>query len=355
MSSPRHLGTAAPRIGLLGCGAIGSWHGRILAEHTGVDFAGICDLRSEIADAFAARFDVPAFDDPERFFAETGLDGVIIASPESAHVDNIALAAGNHVACLVEKPVAATIGEIEAIEDILRRTPVPLMSGHIERFETGTAQLKSALDEGVCGRLVSILARRQFASGELPRFAGYSSTLRILAVHDFDLLRWLHGGSIADVYAAAGRGELHEQYGLDDHVVTVIRFADGAIGSVESAWNLPLAYADFSSPKGWGPAGNNRLDVFGDRGFLSNDMSIRNQQLVAFDQASGFRAAGIRHQPVVHGKVEGALRVEVEHFVRCITEGLEPIVGIADAKRAVALVQAAEESLAAGRPVTPYC
>jgi predicted dehydrogenase len=172
----------------------------------------------------------------------------------------------------------------------------------------------------------------------------------VLGIHDFDLVRWLHPGDIASVHAMAGRGAIHAAHGMDDHVVTTITFADGAMASVESGWTLPRAYQSYATPEGWGAAGNNRLEVFGAKGFVSNDMSLRGQPLIAFDGPRAFRAANLRHQAVIHGRVQGALRTEVEHFLDCVRHGRAPLVGIDDALRAVALLEAAETALATGRP-----
>ena len=162
---------------------------------------------------------------------------------------------------LIEKPVAATVADIAVIADLAGSAGVMVMAGHVERFEVGSAQLKAAVDEGICGRIVTVAARRQFVATDTPRFAGRSSTLRTLGVHDFDLVSWVHPSPPLEVYAAAGRGRVFAETGLDDHVVTTIRFADGAVGLVESAWTLPSPYGAFTSPAGWSPAGNNRLEV----------------------------------------------------------------------------------------------
>lgn len=339
------------RVGVLGCGAIGAWHARIVAERADAELAAVCDLKEEVA--LSAAFGAAVYTEPERFFAEAGLDAVIIATPEDAHVANAqaAAAAGCHM--LVEKPVAIDAAGVDAIIAAAEAAGLILMAGHVERFETGSAQLVDAVRQGVCGRLAGICARRQFAPGEAARFTGRSTTLRVLGVHDFDLVRWVHPAPVESVYADGVEGAIFERTGLHDHVFTIIRFADGVVASVESAWTLPRAYAEWPSPGGWSPAGNNRLDVFGADGFVSNDMGLRGQQLVAFDDAYGFRAAGIRHQPVVHGRVTGALAAEVEHFLACIRQGAKPIVGGPDARRAIALTDAAERSLATGRPVKP--
>jgi len=339
------------RVGLIGCGAIGAWHARIIGERRDAVLAAVCDVVTAPAERLTARYGATAFDDAARLLATARLDVVIIASPESVHLEHARLAAAAKVPMLIEKPVAPTVAEVEAIAELARSAGVMVMAGHVERFEVGSAQLKTAVEEGICGRIVTIAARRQFVAADTPRFAGRSTTLRTLGVHDFDLVGWVHPALPIEVYAAAGRGRVFAETGLDDHVVTTIRFAGGAVGLVESAWTLPAPYGAFTSPAGWSAAGNNRLDVFGERGMVSNDMGMRGQQLIAFDEAAGFRAAGLRHQPIIHGRVVGALRDEVDAFLNAVRDGTPPPVGLEDARRALALTAAAEASLATGRPV----
>ena len=342
---------SGPRIGLIGCGTIGRWHARIAAEHPLARLVAVSDIDEASAAAVAEAHGVDAHGDPQRMLATAQLDAVVIATPEDRHFEHAALCAAAGCAVLIEKPVAPDPAGVAATMKVIEHHGVLAMAGHVERFETGSALLHSAVRDGTCGAVVSILARRQFAPTEAARFAGRSSTLRLLAVHDFDLVRWVHPAPIAEVYAAAGRGEVFRSTGLDDHVITTVRFADGAIAMVESAWTLPRAYVEWTAPATWQPSGNNRLDVFGDAGFVSNDMSMRAAQLVAFDRAEGFRAAGMRHQPVVHGRVRGALKAQFDHFVDAVIHRRTPLVTMQDALRAVSLTAAAEESLATGRPV----
>lgn len=335
------------RVGVLGVGAIGAWHARIVDE--GADeLAAVCDTDLARAGAFG----VPSFQDISAFLAE-GLDAVIIATPEGSHEDHVEQVVAAGCAVLVEKPVAPDLASMRRIIDVVEASGVIAMAAHVERFEAGTAGLQQGLVQGICGQTSAIFARRQFGPAEVGRFAGQSSTLRVLGVHDFDLVRWLHPGPICSVQSMAGRGAIHAANGMDDHVITSVQFSNGAVASIESGWTLPLGYQRFDTPDGWGAAGNNRLEVYGDKGFLSNDMSMRSQQLIAFDQKAGFRAAGLRHQPVVHGRVQGALRAEVEHFLDCVRHHRTPLVSMHDAARAVALLAAAETALASGSPAVP--
>ena len=340
------------RTGLIGAGAIGTWHARILAEAAQSRLVAICDRDPTRAHALAQLHGATPHTDEAAFFAHP-MDAVIIATPEFAHETHLRAAARAGLPVLIEKPVAATVTEIDRMSAIVDACGILTMAAHVERFEAGSAGLHAAMTQGVAGPVTAIMARRQFSPGGVERFAGLSTTLRILAIHDFDLIRWLHPAPIATVHAMAATGPIHATTGLHDHVVTTIRFTDGALAMVETGWNLPASFADFRTPEGWQGAGNNRIEVFGQGGMLSNDMGLRHQQLVAFTDAEGFRAAGLRHQPVIHGRVQGALRAEVEHFLDCVATGAKPLCTLADARRAAALLEAAEAALATGHPQVP--
>jgi predicted dehydrogenase len=250
------------RVGVIGTGAIGAWHARIVAE-SGDALSAVCDLVP--ARAEAAAFGAQVFTDHDAFFA-SGLDAVIVATPEAQHEAHVIAAARAGLAVMVEKPVAPDMAAMRRMADAVADAGVIAMAAHVERFEAGSAGLKAAIDQGICGRVSAIFARRQFGPAEVARFAGSSSTLRVLGIHDFDLVRWLHPGRITSVQAMAGRGAIHAAHGMDDHVVTTITFADGAMACVESGWTLPLAYQSYATPEGWGAAGQQPAGGFRRRG-----------------------------------------------------------------------------------------
>lgn len=339
------------RLGVLGCGAIGSFHARLVAQKRDVVLAGLCDTDGPRAAALAARLGTRAWDAPERFLAAAGLDAVIIATPDDRHVEHATLAARAGLAMLIEKPVAPTRAGVAAIAEVAARTGVTVMAGHVERFEPGSALLAEAVRAGVCGTLSAIAARRQFGAADAPRFAGRSTTARVLLVHDADLVRWLHPAPVESIVALAARGPVHAATGLDDHLVTTVRFADGVVAVLESGWTLPEAAARPLAGTGWAASGNNRLELFGSAGMLANDMGLRGAQLSAITAADGFHAAALRHQPELHGRLAGALRDQLDHFVDRVRDRGPPVVGLDDAARAIELVEAAERSLATGEVI----
>lgn len=339
------------RLGVLGCGAIGGFHARLVAQKRDVVLAGVCDTDGARGAALAASLETRAWDEPERFLAQAGLDAVIIATPDDAHVAHATLAARAGVAMLIEKPVAPSLAGVQAIAAAVAAAGVTVMAGHVERFEPGSALLVEAVRAGACGTLTLIAARRQFGAADAPRFAGRSTTARVLLVHDADLVRWLHPAALESVVAVAARGPVHAATGLDDHLVVTVRFVDGVVAVVESGWTLPEAASRPLAGTGWGASGNNRLELFGSAGMVANDMGLGTAQLRAISDAAGFHAAALRHQPAVHGRLVGALRDQLDHFVDRLRDRERPLVGLDDAARALELVEAAERSLETGEAV----
>src|ERR1700726_948380 len=103
------------RVGLIGCGAIGAWHARIVSERRDAVIAAVCDIVPAQAERFAERFEAAAFYDAADLFEKARLDAVIIATPEEAHVDQARLAAAAKVPMLIEKPVAPTVGDLDTL------------------------------------------------------------------------------------------------------------------------------------------------------------------------------------------------------------------------------------------------
>ena len=122
------------RVGLIGAGAIGAWHGRIVAESGAATLAAICDVDASRAETLAKRYGGSVHREAEAMFAAERLDGVIIASPESAHEGHAAAAARYRVPMLIEKPVAADVQAIERIRAATEAAGVAVMAGHVERF-----------------------------------------------------------------------------------------------------------------------------------------------------------------------------------------------------------------------------
>lgn len=184
------------KIGLIGCGDWGRNHARTLARLGAL--AGVADADTARAAQIAADCACPAMT-PEALLADPGIDGIVIALDPRSHsaLGQRALQAGKHV--LLEKPMALTAVEAQAIADTARAAGRVAMTGHILRFHPAFQALLSLARDGALGQLRHARATR-FGYGKF--FAGVD-VIMDLAPHDLSLLLALAGGAPATARAVA--------------------------------------------------------------------------------------------------------------------------------------------------------
>lgn len=222
------------QIGLIGTGRIGALHAQTLCALPGVDDVLVADAEPDRARALAQTLQVTDVPDVDALFARNP-DGVVIAAATSAHADLLhrALDAGVPVFC--EKPVAPDVaGTREAVAHA-RETGVPVQVGFQRRFDAGYRAAREALQDGKLGRLHTL---RAVTADQTPPHASYIPTsgglFRDCSIHDFDVLHWLTGRQVTEVYAmGANRGEAFFREGDDvDTCAAVLRFDDDVLATV---------------------------------------------------------------------------------------------------------------------------
>lgn len=189
------------RIGLIGTGRIGSFHAGVLARHPAVDTLVVTDTDGARAAAVAARTGA-AVADSVADVLRAGVDAVVIASATSAHAGLIATAARAGLPAFCEKPIALDpAGTLSALREVERAGSV-LQLGFMRRFDAGYAAARTAVRGGALGRLHTV---RAVTSDPAPPPAAYlphsGGLFRDCLVHDFDILRWVTGREVVEVYA----------------------------------------------------------------------------------------------------------------------------------------------------------
>jgi predicted dehydrogenase len=266
---------------------MGRLHGRLLTELPNAEVAGVVDARPEIAAQVAEEMGTRAYPSVESLFeGENDLDAVIVATPEPEHRLVVEAAAAGGCAIFVEKPIASNLGDADAMIEACERAAVPLMVGHILRYESAYVAMRQALEEDRMGRLLTAYARRNAIIQEGHRLGGRTSVVQYLAVHDIDLLLWYLDAPVEGVTARAVHGRMAESYGTPDFVWLFLRFADGALGIVECGWALPEGWGGWAEGTAWQPFGDCRMELIGTDDFLSLDMRTMN---VAGVDLSGWR------------------------------------------------------------------
>ncbi len=324
---------------VIGLGMMGLRHGRVWAELGNTRLAAVYDIIPEKAQDMAAEYGCVAASSLEEAIGAEGVDIVSVCTDDQAHVEACTLAAkaGKHV--LVEKPLAIDVADCDAIIGAAESNGVRLMVGHVARFDPRYQVAKAALDEGRVGDIVHIYGRRNniLASGR--RIGPRTSVAYFLGVHDLDIMRWYIGCEAVRVYAESCRKVLTEE-GADDTIFTLLKYENDAVGCLETCWIVPEGQPNTLDA---------RMEVVGTKGRVAVRAGD-NEPLEVSDAERSWRP-DIAYGPILAGQQGGALKCQLDHFARCITEDKEFLISPQDAKAAVVLASAIHQSLETGAPV----
>jgi predicted dehydrogenase len=330
----------AIRVGVVGMGFMGTLYARVLSRLEGAELAGVCDVLPARAEEAGRTFGVPAYSEAGALLENGDLQAVCICGPEHAHRDPAVAALERGVAALVEKPLASTLEDAQAICDAAARAGAILSVGHILRFDYRYAALREAVVRGDIGEVQSLHARRWNTRSAQQRLRGRSSLPLFLGVHDYDVVRWIAGAEAMRVVAESRSRVLRaEGYPIEDTTIALISLNSGALACVEEGWILPEGH-----PSGF----VQRLDVLGVRGMLSLEGSGGELTAIGDERATW---PDTTLWPSVGGAVGGALERQIRHFVTCVATDSQPLVRGEDGLMAVQIALAVEESARLGQAV----
>ena len=303
------------KVGVVGLGFFGGMHARVWANHPQVSLVGLCDLDQNRLNKTAQSLKVErTYRDYQEMLKDPEIDVVDVVVPEIFHLSPVldALNAGKHV--FVEKPIAATVEDAVAIEQLVEKTGRFLMVGHILRFDVRHCLFKKRIQEGIIGDIVSIHTRRTTA-----RAATGKDSLKVTkqlhpivagSIHDTDLMHWLTEDTVKKVYAeqrAVVDGE-HPDTGF-----AMLTFNRGTVGILEIAFILP--------PKSPGLL-DYVITVIGTNGKASLLSGGRGFE---FWTEEGVICPDTDFvEPYMDGQIVGPLREELSYFANCVINGKAP-------------------------------
>jgi predicted dehydrogenase len=346
--TPWHpIGDRPVRVGIAGLGTMGRNHLRVLGGLAGVELAALADpvpaaleaAGAGAASALASGSGVRAFADPGEMLASAALDAVVLATPTTTHLPLALAALERGIACLIEKPLAATPSEGRQIRDAALASGVPVQVGHVERFNPAVLTLGQLLGEGWLTTVFAIASRR---AGPLPERIRDVGVTIDLATHDVDILSWIAGERPARVQAETAQ-RLHE--GHEDLLFALLRFPGGTIGMLDVDWLTP--------------AKRRQLTVLGDEGMFELDYLT---QRLTFTRASGldrprllggFAPTFAGEETEIELESHEPLAAELDAFLRIVREGGRPIVDVEDGLWAVSIADALLTAAREQRVVAP--
>lgn len=301
------------KVGVVGVGHLGMHHARVYTEILGANLAGVVDIDEERARAIADPLGVPAFTDIEDFIKHKKPDALSIVVPTSRHYEIAKTAMEHGVHVLIEKPVTTSVEEAERLLQLAVAKNLILQVGHIERFNSAVQHVREFIKDPYF-----IQTRRMGPFS--PRISDVGVVLDLM-IHDVDIILSMINSELVSI-SAMGSCILTDH---EDIASAQLRFANGAMAQilVSRVSEKRCRLMEITEPERYVTVN-----------YEAQDISV--QRCV---RQSGGNIVEVMEHPVFP-KAE-PLKMELQHFVACVRDGKQPMVGIKDGKRALEVCVAA--------------
>ncbi|MDE3152986.1 MAG: Gfo/Idh/MocA family oxidoreductase [Gemmatimonadota bacterium] len=304
-------------MGVIGAGALGFHHVRILRDMPGVAFAGFVESNPERAAHVTKELGVRAYPTVEALLDEIDAATVVVPTPAHYAVARQALERGKHL--LIEKPIAATLDQADELVAIAKRTGALIQTGHVERF-----------NRAIRAALPYVDAPRFVESDRLAPFNPRGSDVAVvldLMIHDIDLVRTLVGGAVSGLRAVG----IPVLTPFVDIANARLEFASGAVANITAS--------RVSRER------TRKLRIFQPSGYLSLDLAAGNGEfyrlrhdvdLAALAKAAASVEAFVERVPLEAPEGE-PLRLEFESFLAAVRGDSPVMVTGEDGREALAV------------------
>jgi myo-inositol 2-dehydrogenase/D-chiro-inositol 1-dehydrogenase len=231
------------RIALIGAGRIGRLHARLLAATPGVDRVIVADALPDRAAEVARDVGIDAA--PTIDAAMDGADAVVIAAATDAHAGLTRAAIGRGLPTFCEKPLAFGLEDTIVLATEIEASGVPFQLGFQRRFDAAYREARRLVESGELGTVYVV---RLTGHDPAPPHESYipasGGLFRDFSIHDFDVLRWLTGDEVEEVYADGGATNfpVFAKYDDVDTAVATLRLAGGSFAILSVTRHDPLGY-----------------------------------------------------------------------------------------------------------------
>lgn len=327
------------RVAVLGAGRIGQIHAANVAANPLAKLVAVVDPIEASARALAQRLGCEASINAEATIAREDVDAVVIGTPSDTHAYLMLLAARAGKAVLCEKPVDNDLAKADAAVAELKSLGAKVMMAFNRRFDPSNIELRRAIDAGDIGEVRQVIISSR-DPGLPPRdYVAHSGGIfRDMAIHDFDMARFLLGEEPVEVYAKASRvvnRELMEEFDDYDTLMVVMQTASGKQCHINCCREASYGY-------------DQRFEILGSKGMLMND-NLRASTVRRFN-ATQTEAL----EPLLNfflQRYTDAYRNELNAFLSALNSGSDMPTSPWDGRQALRLAEAAIESVKTGRSV----
>lgn len=320
------------RIGIIGTGLIGEVHIQAFQKHPLCEVVAICDMNETRLREMQATYGIPeVYTNQSEMHEKCPLDGVVVATPDQFHREPAKLAAAAGVAILLEKPIATTIEDAEAIIEAVTAANVKMMLGMTLRYIPEYVHIQQQFQKGELGLPINAYTRRAVRKSEGYRINGRCSVNEYLGVHDIDFLLSIFGREVDNVYSTSGKFEFFDKFGVADYYWNIIKWKNGATAALQVTWNEPEGSKNLLEQECY---------VNGTQG--SAHVNLTGQQL---------NVATNTHCDYPELTLDNGYNIEADHFIKCILSDEQPYAGGQAGLDALKIMIALEQSSKEGLPV----
>jgi len=329
------------KAAVVGVGLIGEQHAETYHDYGRSELVMVHDLNPERAKTVGERFGCRGTTNLDDV-ANSDAQVVSVATPDHLHFEATMrmLEAGKHV--VVEKPLATVTKEARAMADAARSRDLKLTINLGNRWNPSFVNLRESIQSGEIGEVIYAYSRCAdtiWVPTKMLSWAGKSGPQWFLFAHTMDLLRWFLGQEAQEVYAVGTKRVLKAK-GIDafDTIQAIVKF-DSTQAVFETGWILPEA---------WPAIVEFEMTINGSEGRLGYD-GIRQGFELSSDKANKHMWA--RPSLWNYFKLPSTWWGAQRNLVDCILDGGEPAIVAEDGVAVTAMIEAAERSIAEGRPV----
>ena len=320
------------RIGVIGAGRISRIHIENITHH--IPRAGVvavADPHLKSAQDAADRFQIPsALSDYAEILNDPTIHAVVICSPSPTHPQIIreAAAAKKHIFC--EKPIGFDLYEIDLALVAVEKASVKLQIGFNRRFDANFRRVWEMVEAGKVGLPHILRITSRDPEPPSPDYLrSWGGIFLETSIHDFDMARYIMNSEVVEIYATGGvlvHSSFADSGDLDTAIVTM-RFANGAIGTIDNSYQAVYGY-------------DQRLEVFGATGMIRVDNNTPDTHVYA--DTTGIHSA----LPLYFflERYQASYLAEMKEFVAAIQEDTPPRVGGIDGRASIVMALAARKS-----------
>jgi predicted dehydrogenase len=326
------------KIAQVGVGYWGPNLLRNLVQNKRCSVHSVADLSRERRDFVQNQYPaIRVTDDVDALCTDPEIQALVIATPVHTHFDIAikALENGKHI--LVEKPLARSVAEVEAIEQVAKNNNLTVMVGHTFLFNSAVRYVKQLIDTEQLGDLRYIYSQRL----NLGRIRSDVDALWNFAPHDISIIQyWLNDPEPVSI---SRRGIDYIQPGIDDVVFLNMIYSNKVMANIHVSWLDPTRIRSMVV------VGSKKMVIYDDtaeskiaiydkgidrKAVLGENMDFDQQIFATYDYRSGDV-----YLPKIN--FQEPLKLEIDHFIDCVQKGTECITGILHAKRVVGILERA--------------